>query len=259
MKRVAISIILAFIIQNSINSQEKKEMMSWDERVKKAEAWFEMTDGDGDGRISVAEFPEQLMPFWPQANTNGDNYLTWEEELAFQVTEHEQVFIKEMRKEDRMCEIQHQLDGDSWPEHNGIQDVSGEWLCFTTMSERGNPGNGVMYIILDQEGTKLSGELRQLASPDNETILLDLDENGYFKGRSGATVNGRMFTNKGDKPRYNMFMLHRENLINNFQAIFTGSVSADGRSMLAQLTNNNGEYGTMIMIRRDCIQQFESE
>lgn len=42
----------------------------------------------------------------------------------------------------------------------------------------------------------------------------------------------------------------------NFQAIFTGSVSADGNSIIAQLTNNMGHYGTMLMIRREELMKY---
>ena len=255
MKKTGVILLFVLTIHNLAVCQEKKEMMSWDERVNKAKDWFGKTDKDGDGMVSLEEFPERIMCFWPLTNTNGDNFLSWEEELAYQVMEHEQVFIKEMSKADRICEIQHQLDGDAWPEKNRMQDVSGEWLCFTTMSEHCNPGNGVMYIILTQDGTKLSGDLRQLKRPHDDNIALDIDNNGYFKGKNGATVTGDLSGSSGEKARHNMIILHRKNLKNNFQAIFTGSVSADGKSIIAQLINNNGNYGTMIMIRRDSLTQ----
>lgn len=221
------------------------------ERLERARNWFVKTDINGDGIISLEEFPENIMHFWALANINNDNYLTWEEELEYQRIEHELSVFSEMCKLDRLCDIQHHLDNDALPDENKIQDVSGEWLLFSTMSEKGNPGNGIMYIYLTQNNTELEGDLQQIKVPHDETITYRLDENGRIQGKFAATLKGEIIVASGENVRHNMIILHRNNLDDNFQAIFTGSVSADGNSMIGQLTNNMGHYGTMLMIKRE--------
>ncbi len=253
-----ITIILAFnlhsIAQQTRSEEElitELENLLPEERLNKTRNWFQKTDANGDGMVSLEEFPENVMHFWPLANTNNDNYLTWKEELKYQRIEHEQTILLEMSKVNRLCDIQHHQDKDILPEENKIQDVSGEWICFATMSVKGNPGNGIMYINLTQNNTTLEGDLQQIKGPHDEDITYKLDENGQIKGKYAAIVKGEIIVASGEKVRHNMIILHRKNVKNNFQAIFTGSVSADANSMIAQLTNNMGHYGTMLMIRRE--------
>ena len=227
------------------------ENMLPEERLNRARNWFQETDTNGDGRVSLEEFPEKHMRLWPIANTNNDNYLTWVEELMYQRIEHEETVMKELGKVSRLSEIQHTLDNDVLPKQNEMQDVSGEWICFTTMSSKGNPGNGIMYISITQHDTKLEGDLQQIKNPHNEEIIYKNDENGQIKGRYAAALKGEIIVASGEKVRHNMMILHRRDQKSNFQAIFTGSVSADGNSIIAQLTNNMGHYGTMLMIRRE--------
>ena len=187
------------------------------------------------------------MGLWPIANTNNDNYLTWVEELMYQRIEHEETVMKELGKVNRLSEIQHTLDNDILPKQNKMQDVTGEWICFTTMSHKGTPGNGIMYIGLIQNDTKLVGDLQQIKNPHNEEIIYEFDAKGQIKGRYAAILKGEIIVASGEYVRHNMIILHRKNVKNNFQAIFTSSVSADANSMIAQLTNYMGHYGTCLL------------
>ena len=255
---ITISFVCCFQLtaQKTQNSDEKiteLEDIIPAERLEKARKWFHKTDINGDGIISLDEFPENIMHFWPLANTNNDNYLTWQEELEYQRLEHEQSVLEEMSKVSRLCEIQHHQDNDTWPKENTIQDVSGEWFCFATMSEHGNPGNGIMYINLTQNGTKLEGDLQQLKTPRDTVITYRIDHEGNVIGYYAAKISGELIIGEGEKPRYNMILLRRENIEDNFRAIFTGSVSADGNSIIAQLMNNSANYGTMLMIRKELL------
>ena len=148
-----ITIILAFNLHSiAQQTRSEKEIITElenllpEERLNRARNWFQETDTNGDGMVSLEEFPEKHMRLWPIANINNDNYLTLTEELMYQRIEHEETVMKEMSKVNRLCEIQHTLDNDVLPKKNKMQDVSGEWICFTTMSSKGNPGNGIMYI-----------------------------------------------------------------------------------------------------------------
>ncbi len=236
--------------EEELEFQWIKHLLDWEARLTRTKKWFEKTDNDGDGKVSLEEFPKAAMKFWPLANTDKDDYLSWEEELAFQKWEHEDVFIKEMSKVDRLAEIQHLLDNDVKPKENKKQDVSGEWLCFTSMSEHGNPNNGVMYMKLIQNGTEIEGDLQQLKNPSNENLVYERDENGNVKGKYGANLRGEMILATGERPMHNMILLHRKNVKNDFRAIFTGMISADGNSMIAQLANSIANYGTMLMVKR---------
>jgi len=113
-----------------------------------------------------------------------------------------------------------------------------------------------MYISITQNDTKLEGDLQQIKNPHNEEIIYRLDENGQIKGRYAAELNGEFIVASGEKVRHNMIILHRRDLKGNFLAIFTGSVSADGNSIIAQLTNNIGHYGTMLMIKREELMKY---
>lgn len=213
-----------------------------EERFGKALFWFKRTDINHDGLVSLEEFPKEFAELWNQVDIDKNGYLTLEEELHFQIREQEEEFILGMSKENRILTIQKNLGK---PNENRIQDITGEWLCFTTMSSHGSPANGIMYIKLIQNGVTLKGELQQLKSPGSSQIREIGSHNDWE-----AAIEGELIPASGETPGHNLLILRRENLHNNFKAVFSGFISANGDSILAQLVNTIGDYGTMLMVRR---------
>jgi hypothetical protein len=212
------------------------------ERFESATSWFNKTDSNEDGLISREEFPEKYNHLWDLVDTDRSGDLTLEEELSFQILEQEKEVMQRMCKENRIFTIQEKLE---LPLENKNQDISGEWICFATMSSGGDPGNGIMYINLTQNEGILSGELQQLKFPKNEEIRYINFSNDW-----AAIVEGEIIPVKGEKPAHNMMFLKRTNLQNDFQAIFSGYISVRSDSIVAQLINNMGHYGTMLMVKR---------
>ena len=221
------------------------------ERFESATSWFNKTDSNKDGLISREEFPEKYNHLWDLVDIDKSEDLTLEEELTFQILEQEKEVMQRMCKENRIFTIQQSL---KLPFANNNQDISGEWICFTTMSSGGNPGNGIMYINLTQNENILNGELQQLKFPKNEEIRYINSSNDW-----AATVEGKIIPAKGDKPAHNLIVLKRSNIQNNFQAIFSGIIDADANTMIAQLTNSVGHYGTMLMIKRSYLTKHIQE
>jgi hypothetical protein len=252
MKKLGVISIL-LIVSTLAFCQSKDFIEPWSERLNRAENWFKKYDINGDGKLSLEEFPENAKKWWDLANYNGDNYVTWDEEKHFQTEEFERAFITKMREVERFCNIQYHLGGNIKLEKNQFQDISGEWLLFATMSDIGNQSNGIMFLIIDQKKKKLKGELRQMATPNNEDIEFSLDINNQFKGKYNAVISGSYIQSSGEKPMLNLIILKRKDIKSNFTALFTGHISANGKTIIAQLINNSGTYGTMFMIRRDFI------
>jgi hypothetical protein len=253
--------ILFFIIAtiNLAKGQDKKSMDTWSERISQAQTWFDKYDINSDEKLSLEEFPEEAMKWWKLANFDEDNFITWEEENKFQKEEYERDFITKMRQTERFCSFQQHLDGKLKPVTNQHQNISGEWLLFSTMNDNGKKGNGIMYLIVNQKKNRLKGELKQLATPGSEDIEFKLDINNQLIGKYSATVSGKFVQSTGDRPMLNLFFLKREDVKSNFTAFFVGHISSDGRTIIAQLSNNLGFYGTMLMIRRDSVFKLNTD
>lgn len=249
-------IIFAFI---EVKSQTVKSFETWNEHIYKTQVWFTKHDVNLDKKLSLEEFPKEAMKWWELANFNRDEFLSWEEEEKFQKGEYEKIFISNMRKTNQVCNFRKHLDGHRKPNLNKFQNVSGEWLLFATMLEDKGQGNGVMFLTLNQKKHKLSGELKQLATPGNEGIEFSVNANNQFIGKYGASVFGQFVQAEGDDPKCNLFFLRRKDKKSNFEAFFTGSIASDGRTIIAQLTNNLGFYGTMLMIKREAIFKLSKE
>jgi len=251
MTKITLIVIQIFIFINIPDGQpsqsdkneigKPKEILTKD-GFEKARAWFNKTDVNHDDVISREEFPIEFNNLWDLVDTDKNGLLTLKEELLFQIKEQEKQFLSEMSQENRILTIQKNL---GLPKRNRIQDLTGEWLCFTTMSDHGNPGNGIMYINLSQNGITLNGELQQLKFP-NSIQIFGINTTKEW----AAEVHGQLILSTGNVPGHNLIILHRKNIQNNFQAIFSGFVSADGDSIVAQLVNNGGNYGTMLMVKR---------
>lgn len=124
-------------------------------------------------------------------------------------------------------------------------------VVFTTMYEQsGALGTGVMYMILNHNQEILTGELRQLA------IVFELDSSDQFVGKFKASLQGKVISSNENPDEQKLIYLNRQNHESGFRALFTGVISPDNESMICQLVNNMGNYGTMVVIRREAIKKI---
>ena len=254
--RKVLTIILFVSCMDSVFAQPE-QLISWEEKLNKAIAWFEKYDLNHDDRLSLEEFPENAMKFWPMANFDGDNFLTLEEEKRFQKIEYEQLFLTYHRNIDRISGKQKYFNVYEDFQIDQPETLDGEWLCFTTMYEQnGELGTGVMYMILNHNQEMLTGELRQLATPTDDLIEFELDSSGQFVGKYKASLQGKIISAKKNPDEQKLIYLDRQNYESGFRALFTGVVSPDNNSMICQLINNIGNYGTMVVIRREAINKL---
>ena len=130
-------------------------------------------------------------------------------------------------------------------------------VVFTTMYEQsGELGTGVMYMILNHNQEILTGELRQLATPKDESIVFELDSSDQFVGKFKASLQGKVISSNENPDEQKLIYLNRQNHESGFRALFTGVISPDNESMICQLVNNMGNYGTMVVIRREAIKKI---
>ncbi|MHC4994807.1 MAG: hypothetical protein ACYTGQ_07090 [Planctomycetota bacterium] len=130
-------------------------------------------------------------------------------------------------------------------------DVSGEWICFTTMRLNPTSGMGIMQINLEHDGEKLKGEGGQLKHPfDPPATIRPI---GGWTLPSGYV--GRFF--KHSPRQHNLIYFERRNAAGDSWALFTAAVAADGRTAIGQIVNRGGHYGSMLMVRREALVDFQ--
>ncbi len=168
--------------------------------------------------------------------------------------ELEMKIFRHLNKEDRLLNRQ-----SVWPRQTETQkggdDVSGEWVLFTTMFMNATTGEGIMYVKLEQDGDVISGINGQLKHPfDPPSTIRAVDERtlrGLIKGKwyPGNRTNMIVFerqagtTERGSAPTRTW-------------AIFTALIAADGRSALGKIVNGGGYYGTFFMIKREALKDY---
>ena len=168
--------------------------------------------------------------------------------------ELEMEIIRYLNKEDRLLNRQ-----SVWPrrtvEQDGGNDVSGEWVCFTTMFMNAMTGKGIMYLNLEQEGDVISGINGQLRHPFDPPSTIRTISERTLKG----LIKGKWYPGN----RTNMMVLERQagttdggSAPARTWAIFTAMIAADGRSATAQLINHGGYYGTMHMVKREALKDY---
>ena len=248
--RRILTIALFVSIADSVFAQPE-QLIVWDEKLDRAITWFQKYDLNHDDRLSLEEFPENAMKFWPLANFYGDDFLTLEEEKRYQMIEYEQLFLTYHRDMDRISKKQKFFSINEDIQSARPRSLAGEWLCFTTMDEQsGELGTGVMYMILNHNQEILTGELRQLA------IVFELDSSDQFVGKFKASLQGKVISSNENPDEQKLIYLNRQNHESGFRALFTGVISPDNESMICQLVNNMGNYGTMVVIRREAIKKI---
>ena len=129
-----------------------------------------------------------------------------------------------------------------------IVDLSGAWDWEgRPANDRETIRNGRMDIILQQNGYTLTGELIQVNGPYG-----DIPKSGRVEGWD-AHLTGTIIPAK--PPKSSMIRLRRTNTDNDFEAIFTGNISKNGKHIDGYFVNNEGSGGGwFIMNKRTSIQ-----
>ena len=130
-------------------------------------------------------------------------------------------------------------------------DVSGEWICFTTMRLNPTSGMGIMQINLEHDGEKLFGEGGQLKHPfDLPSTIRPI---GGWTLKSGYVGHFIKHTPK----QHNLIYFERQNDAGASWALFTAAIAADGRTAIGQIVNRGGHYGSMLMVRREALSDYQ--
>ena len=98
--------------------------------------------------------------------------------------ELEMAVIRQLNLEDRIATRQAVLPKRSEGQDGGAN-VSGEWVCFTTMFLNGPTGRGIMYLNMKQDGDVISGGGRAAEAPLRSTLD---HQNLSRKERRGAIL-----------------------------------------------------------------------
>ncbi len=168
--------------------------------------------------------------------------------------ELEMAIFRHLNKEDRLLNRQA-----VWPrktdELEGGDDVSGEWVLFTTMFMNGTTGEGIMYVKLEQDGDVISGINGQLKHP--------FDPPSTIRAISDRTLRGLIKGKWYPGNRTNMIVFERQagtsergNVPARTWAIFTALIAADGRSAVGKIVNHGGYYGSFLMIKREALKDY---
>lgn len=168
--------------------------------------------------------------------------------------ELEMAIFRHLNKEDRLLNRQA-----VWPrktdELEGGDDVSGEWVLFTTMFMNGTTGEGIMYVKLEQDGDVISGINGQLKHP--------FDPPSTIRAISDRTLRGLIKGKWYPGNRTNMMVFERQagtsergNAPARTWAIFTALIAADGRSAVGKIVNHGGYYGSFFMIKREALKDY---
>ena len=168
--------------------------------------------------------------------------------------EIEMEIFRYLNKEDRL--LNRQL---VWPRltetQKGGDDVSGEWVLFTTMFMNATTGEGIMYVKLEQDGDVISGINGQLKHP--------FDPPSTIRAISDRTLKGLIVGKWYPGNSTNMIVFERQagrtdsgNAPARTWAIFTAMIAADGRSAVGRIVNGGGYYGTFLMIKREALKDY---
>jgi hypothetical protein len=169
--------------------------------------------------------------------------------------ELEMAVIRQLNLEDRIATRQAVLPKRAEGQDGGA-DVSGEWVCFTTMYLNGPTGKGILYLDLKQDGVAITGINGQLKHPfDPPSTIRPVTER-----TTRGLIKGKWY--KGN--RTHMMVLERQRTSNSQKmpatqtwAIFTAVIAGDGRTATGQLVNHGGNYGTMHMVRREALGDYQ--
>jgi hypothetical protein len=188
-----------------------------------------------------------LPCFFPDVIAHDQKYQYLDPELEMEI-------IRYLNQEDRLLNRQ-----SVWPRKTGDldggDDVSGEWVLFTTMFMNATTGKGIMYVKLEQDGDVISGINGQLRHP--------FDPPSTIRAVSDRTLRGIIQGKWYPGNRTNMMVFERQagttdrgNAPAGTWAIFTAMIAADGRSAVGQIVNHGGYYGSFLMIKREALKDY---
>ena len=164
--------------------------------------------------------------------------------------EVELAIMKKLHAYDKIMNIQ--LLPSNAREDEQADDVTGEWLIFTTMTH----GQGMHKLTLKQQGEDISCAFEKLIYgpyPWIDSGVLDRlppADSGKLRG----DFAGRFIKSES---KHNLFYLHRTNSEGTFEAIFSAVLSVDGQTATGTLVNTSGMHGMMLMVRREALSRYK--
>ena len=287
MNKAVMTTIVALSLCFNAFAQEAKGT-DWTEeewkKDKRGYGWvFPHIDKNADGKVTAAEYEEfqkykKKHPNWeielnpnakpegktPISKKGGSGSPAWigdrfsadipeykeDQPLELLSPELELAIMKKLHAYDKIMNIQ--LMPSNAREDKQADDVTGEWLIFTTMTH----GQGLHKLTLKQDGEDISGTFEELIYgpyPWIDSRVLDQIPPAD-SGKLKANFTGLF---KKTRSRHNMFYLHRKNHTGPMEAIFSATVSVDGQTAIGTLVNTGGMHGTMLMVRRKALSRYK--
>ena len=287
MNKQTMTTILTLIVCFSVFVQEVKGK-DWTEGEWKKEkgkyGWiFPHIDKNADGKVTAAEYEEfqkykKKHPNWemelkpnakpekkkPTPRISGSGTPAWvgdrfstdipeykaDQSLELLSPEVELAVMKKLHAYDKIMNIQ--LLPSNAREDEQADDVTGEWLIFTTMTH----GQGMQKLTLKQQGEDISCAFEKLIYgpyPWIDSGVLDRlppADSGKLRG----DFAGRFIKSES---KHNLFYLHRTNSEGPFEAIFSAVLSVDGQTATGTLVNTSGMHGMMLMVRREALSRYK--
>ena len=287
MNKQTMTSILTLIVCLSVFVQEVKGK-DWTEGEWKKEkgsyGWvFPHIDKNADGKVTAAEYEafqkyKKKHPNWemelnpnarpegktPTPKKGGSGTPSWvgdrfstdipeykaDQPLELLSPEVELAIMKKLHAYDKIMNIQ--LLPSNAREDEQADDVTGQWLIFTTMTH----GQGMHKLILKQQGEDISCAFEKLIYgpyPWIDSGVLDrlpLADSGKLRGNFA----GRFIKSES---KHNLFYLHRTNSEGTFEAIFSAVLSVDGQTATGTLVNTSGMHGMMLMVRREALIRYK--
>ena len=289
MNKQTMTTILTLIVCFSVFVQEVKGKDWTEEEWEKDKGrygygWvFPHIDKNADGKVTAAEYEEfqkykKKHPNWemelnpnarpegktPTPKKGGSGSPAWvgdrfstdipeykaDQPLELLSPEVELAIMKKLHAYDKIMNIQ--LLPSNAREDEQADDVTGQWLIFTTMTH----GQGMHKLILKQQGEDISCAFEKLIYgpyPWIDSGVLDrlpLADSGKLRGNFA----GRFIKSES---KHNLFYLHRTNSEGTFEAIFSAVLSVDGQTATGTLVNTSGMHGMMLMVRREALSRYK--
>lgn len=119
-----------------------------------------------------------------------------------------------------------------------IPEIGGTWILYGKPQQDGQTGSGQVEVTIRQHGTELTGHMVQKIDPWTQAPPADPEA-------TRASLIGRLYVSEHQPAT--LIEIVRLNDHNDFKAIFTGIVSADGREIQGHVVNSRGNLGSITM------------